>query len=169
MRVVFNFEWGTKFTQGQVDKLNEIIEGTTKLQLEPPTDSNGVDALLQGHALKSYYDTYTADLLDVYEIAPGIKLNVHGVAATASFNRLMIKLSSVEQLLTVAHEQLYNQKCEVHVPGLGLLAIEETIVEEDCCTHKLNRLLSEGWRIIAACPQPDQRRPDYVLGRTRCG
>jgi len=37
VRVVFNFEWGTKFTQGQVDKLNEIIEGTTKLQLEPLT------------------------------------------------------------------------------------------------------------------------------------
>lgn len=27
--------------------------------------------------------------------------------------------------------------------------------------------LDAGWRILAVCPQPDQRRPDYILGRTK--
>lgn len=36
---------------------------------------------------------------------------------------------------------------------------------EDACTDQLQGALNSGWRIISACPQPDQRRPDYILGR----
>lgn len=32
-------------------------------------------------------------------------------------------------------------------------------------TDVLQEQIAKGWRIIAACPQPDQRRPDYILGR----
>lgn len=64
-------------------------------------------------------------------------------------------------------EQLYNDKCNVHVPGLGLLLIDEVEVHESMCTEELQVQLNDGWRIIACCPQPDKRRPDYVLGRTR--
>lgn len=59
-----------------------------------------------------------------------------------------------------------NERCHVAVAGLGLLTIDEVEVEGDCCTDHLNKRLSEGWRIVAVCVQPDQRRPDYVLGRT---
>ena len=59
-----------------------------------------------------------------------------------------------------------NQKVNVAVPGLGLLAIREAMVRTDLCTDELNEWLKEGWLILAICPQPDQRRPDYVLGRT---
>lgn len=62
-------------------------------------------------------------------------------------------------------EQTYNERCEVHVPGIGLLAINRTMLLEDICTDELNTALANGWRIIAACPQPDQRRPDYILGK----
>lgn len=61
----------------------------------------------------------------------------------------------------------FNARCNVHVPGLGLLLIEEVEVHEDACTESLQKKLDEGWRIIACCPQPDQRRPDYILGRSR--
>lgn len=64
-----------------------------------------------------------------------------------------------------ARTQLLNERCNVHVPGLGLLIIDEVEVETDCCTQALQRRLDEGWRILAVCPQPDKRRPDYVLGR----
>lgn len=29
----------------------------------------------------------------------------------------------------------------------------------------LQKSMDDGWRIIAACPQPDARRPDYIMGR----
>ena len=60
-----------------------------------------------------------------------------------------------------------NQRVHVQVPGLGLLLLDEVEVLTDCCTDILNSHLRGGWRIVAVCPQPDQRRPDYVLGRER--
>jgi hypothetical protein len=39
----------------------------------------------------------------------------------------------------------------------------------DACSDALQNELDNGWRIIAACPQPDQRRPDYSLGRFEPG
>lgn len=62
-------------------------------------------------------------------------------------------------------QQTINTRCEVHVPGLGLLALNDVQVVENYCTEALQERLNEGWRIVAVCPQPDQRRPDYVLGR----
>lgn len=59
-----------------------------------------------------------------------------------------------------------NERCHVAVAGLGLLTINEVEAHTDLCTDALNALLREGWRIVAVCVQPDQRRPDYVLGRS---
>lgn len=59
----------------------------------------------------------------------------------------------------------FNQKCEVHMPGQALATHNETMLLEDSCTDVLQGQLDLGWRIIAACPQPNQRRPDYILGR----
>lgn len=59
-----------------------------------------------------------------------------------------------------------NTRCNVAVAGLGLLTVDEVQHENDCCTHQLQDLLNDGWRILAVCVQPDQRRPDYILGRT---
>ncbi len=55
----------------------------------------------------------------------------------------------------------------VQVPHVGLLAIDEVEVEEDCCTDRLQRRLIEGWRILCVCPPNAARRPDYILGRTQ--
>ncbi len=59
----------------------------------------------------------------------------------------------------------YNSKCEVHMPGSALSTYNDMMLLEDACTDALQGALNSGWRIVAACPQPDQRRPDYILGR----
>lgn len=64
-------------------------------------------------------------------------------------------------------ERSVNHKIDVHVPNLGLLTVDEVCVREDHCTDALQEDLTDGWRILAVLPQPDQRRPDYVLGRTK--
>ena len=63
-----------------------------------------------------------------------------------------------------AATKLFNEKTQSEQPGPNLMNVDETKLLEDCCTDALQENLSEGWRILAICPQP-QRRPDYVLGR----
>lgn len=60
---------------------------------------------------------------------------------------------------------VYNNKCDVHMPGNMLAMYNDVLLLEDSCTDALQAALCSGWRIIAACPQPDKRRPDYILGR----
>lgn len=55
----------------------------------------------------------------------------------------------------------------VHLPNLGLLMMDEVTNLDDACTDNLQRHLDNGWRIIAICPPNGQRRPDYILGRTK--
>lgn len=59
----------------------------------------------------------------------------------------------------------YNNKCDVHMPGNMLASYNEVMLLENSCSDVLQANLQQGWRIIAVCPQPDQRRPDYILGR----
>lgn len=74
--------------------------------------------------------------------------------------------SNIEQLLTSPKiESYFNSKCNTHVSDVSLFTITETMVLENGCTEMLQARLKEGWRILSICPQPDQRRPDYVLGR----
>ncbi len=55
----------------------------------------------------------------------------------------------------------------VQVPSIGLLTISEVRVEENACTDTLQGLLDDGWRLLCVCPPNSQRRPDYILGRTK--
>lgn len=55
----------------------------------------------------------------------------------------------------------------VQIPHVGLLAIDEVDVLEDCCTDVLRTHIDKGWRILAVCPPNAARRPDYVIGRTK--
>lgn len=84
---------------------------------------------------------------------------------TSQFLEMAQRLNQLESKQNV--EQTVNNKVNVHVPGLGLLMMREVQVREDCCTDSLQKDLDDGWRILAICPQPDQRRPDYVIGRTK--
>lgn len=76
------------------------------------------------------------------------------------FRTVVDKLHALPSL-----ERAFNSKVEVHMPGQALATYNQTMLAENCCTDELQGLLDAGWRVIAACPQPDQRRPDYILGR----
>ena len=69
------------------------------------------------------------------------------------------------KLITESGGTQYNNKCEVHMPGHGLSLYNEMLLLEDICTDELQSSQNLGWRIVAACPQPEQRRPDYILDR----
>lgn len=59
-----------------------------------------------------------------------------------------------------------NTKCNVIVAGTSIIDIKEVTIRSNYCTDALQIDLRDGWRILAICVQPDQRRPDYVLGKT---
>lgn len=67
--------------------------------------------------------------------------------------------------ITPSHERAFNQLVNVHVANGALLTYDTVELLEDACTDELQRHLNQGWRIIAACVQPDGRRPDYILGK----
>jgi hypothetical protein len=75
--------------------------------------------------------------------------------------------SKVERLVaTISNvNKDFNTKCDVHVGGGLIATFNEVCLKEDTCTDALQTTLTDGWRIIAVCVQPDQRRPDYILGR----
>ena len=54
---------------------------------------------------------------------------------------------------------------QIVMPGYELLGYGQIIVLDDCCTDVVQSHLDDGWRIIAVMPQPDSRRPDYILVR----
>lgn len=76
--------------------------------------------------------------------------------------KLNVKISEV---FDIRPNVVYNEHVKVVMPGIGLLQFDHVTVVYDTCTNELHSYLKQGWRIVAVCPQPDQRRPDYVLGR----
>lgn len=121
----------------------------------------------------NYYHVFTGDLEQCRKV-----LALHKQDMVLSHDEVSVGLVGllVEDLMQrlekmvarqPTHDQQYNQKVNVHVPGLGLLMVNEVLLLQDSCTDNLRDHLAQGWRIIAACPQPDQRRPDYVLGRSK--
>jgi hypothetical protein len=64
----------------------------------------------------------------------------------------------------VKNPGVYNEICNVAVGG-STIHITNVKVFTDLCTEELQTKLDEGWRIVAVCVQPNQRRPDYILGK----
>jgi hypothetical protein len=90
--------------------------------------------------------------------------------------KIIAKIDITSQLIEMAEKPIkiamqegggdtYNNKCEVHMPGNMMAMYNEMLLLENACTDELQGSLNSGWRLVAACPQPDQRRPDYILGR----
>jgi hypothetical protein len=115
-----------------------------------------------------YYTELEADIEDISSLGVEVTLKPVEVPVTAIW-AMTERLKQIEQRFAsdYSRETSYNSKCEVHVPGLGLLLIDEVQCIEDACTDALQSHLDEGWRIVACCPQPDSRRPDYIIGRKK--
>jgi len=81
------------------------------------------------------------------------------------FHRLEEKASQLEQVVDKIRTNTFNKRTDVHVGGGIVTSYNDLLLKEDVCTDVLQQELNNGWRIIAICVQPDQRRPDYILGR----
>lgn len=78
------------------------------------------------------------------------------------------QLRQAESMMKLNADDLgtfFNNRCNQHQPTVGLWNFNETMLLENSCTDQLQDYLDDGWRIIAVSPQPDQRRPDYILAR----
>jgi hypothetical protein len=80
-------------------------------------------------------------------------------------NQIEEKFSYIDKQLDLFSNQQFNQKVNVHVGGGLIVTYNDLKLMEDSCTDALQSELNNGWRIIAVCVQPNNRRPDYILGR----
>lgn len=111
---------------------------------------------------------YTGDIRAVMQAFPEASLEIiSGDLAATAWEKIQQDILEIKAAMSrQGPAEGFNDRCSVHVPGLGLLIMNELHVERDSCTDRIQERLDEGWRIVAVCPQPDQRRPDYILGRT---
>lgn len=78
-------------------------------------------------------------------------------------NKLANSISNM--LLGEVKEKLFNQKLEIHQPNMPLFTYNDFKSVSDFCTESLQNEINDGYRVVAVLPQPDQRRPDYILGK----
>lgn len=152
------------FGHGQLDSCT--VEKWEKLREQMPQ----LPTLKE--AQDKWYQNYTGDLRAV--MRAGFDIQVSPAKSDASallsieerLSELAEKIGSIPKTPMIEN-QSFNSRCSVHVPGLGMLLIDEVMVRIDYCTEALQDDLDNGWRVLAICPQPDQRRPDYILGRQK--
>lgn len=96
-----------------------------------------------------------------YQVLRAVPIEENSVSSLAATIRQL-----EEKIHTLSNMNFdFNAKCNVHVAGFGLLSVKDVTYRTDLCTDELQEMLDEGWRILACCVQPDQRRPDYIFGR----
>lgn len=131
-------------------------------------------AILEEHGLKEFEERrvlctaeqalalfnagYCGDYLGTENIKLATEMDA-GPDVEQLFSILSCKIASLSQ-------QSFNERCQQQQPNLALLGVNETLLLENSCTDNLQSHLAQGWRILAVQPQPDQRRPDYILGRS---
>jgi hypothetical protein len=96
----------------------------------------------------------------------GLDFRIDGGALESNtFTTLVEHLEGmIQRVAGNTHPNQFNSRCDVHVPNLGLLRVSKVELLQDACTDDLQAHLDRGWRILAICPQPNQRRPDYIIG-----
>ena len=123
--------------------------------VEIKKENNLVD--LEGFALNCKYPFYIEKCIKSEE--PTVQ-NIQSL-----LNKIEEKTQQIDKTIDIMRQQTFNQKCDVHVGGGMIATYNDLMLKEDSCTDVLQAELNNGWRIIAVCVQPNQRRPDYVLGR----
>lgn len=109
--------------------------------------------------LENKFENWHHELIWDIDILP-----IHLISKLCDIKPLHLP-QKLAEVFTPRANTVYNEHVKVVMPGLGLLQFDHVEVQYDTCTDELRKWLGRGWRIIAVCPQPDQRRPDYVLGR----
>ena len=91
-----------------------------------------------------------------------INTEVETTHSFINYDMLAEKISN--SLISKTGSNLFNNKLEIHQPNMPLFTYNNFIHLNDCCTELLQEHINKGYRVVAICPQPDQRRPDYILG-----
>jgi hypothetical protein len=192
VRIKFTNDDSNRLTKGEHDKLEDFLgEKVSVSQLKIGEDgkpeTKSWRETFDEKQVERDSDYKLVSPADVYQITesnnyivelekftgtfPNLEISIKGVPKSISndnqdlisqMNRVAEKIEDAKNRFEKVVE--FNQRCEVHVPNLGLLNINQLAFATDYCTEELQRLLFQGWRILAICPQPDQRRPDYILG-----
>lgn len=134
------FGYNQKFTPEEQGKIREAVLGD---KVEFSEDGE-------------YSNWYNESIID-FDLLPNKAIESLSIIK-------IIEHKSIDQIQARARSVI-NQRVNVAVPGFGLMAIRTVKVEVDLCTERLQEQLDLGWQILAICVQPDQRRPDYVLGK----
>ncbi len=115
---------------------------------------------------------YIADIDLFFSKHPHLKIKMRGLpqTPTISYSGVIQQIMAIQEKFETALKNFdkqieFNEKVDVHVGNLGLLNINQVGYCLDYCTEKLQDRMNEGWRLLSVCPQPDQRRPDYIIGR----
>ena len=162
---------------------NVVIEANTEWD---PTESSFIEGQKPYHVLDfvelSVFDPegkYSQCLLKESKLVLSDEQLLQLAVLNIKFQvkqKINVSIDITKQLIELAEKPIkiiteggganvYNNKCEVHMPGHSLSLYNEMLLLEDACTDELQTSLNSGYRIVAACPQPDKRRPDYILGR----
>ncbi len=153
MRALFQFRFNTEVTKEQLEALNAIL--TEPVEVDEPGDNGKLK-------LRSW-KTYEGSINQVLEIIGSQnRIELQGLSDPNPLVELTERIE--DALAEVRRRGNFNSKVGVHVPDNNLIEVRSTMALDDACSDQLDEYLSEGWIIVAVCPQPDQRRPDYVLG-----
>lgn len=158
-RIEITLEWYTWRRQEFIAQLEADTKQVAECEPRPKVEEK--DGVVTNQAEIDKYDSGLRRLiysnkfsLDLDALPKYLPCTVVGVQQTVSIEKFEQRVAPV-----------MNERCKVVVPGPALLSYNEVAVEKDCCTDHLQTKLDEGWRILAIAVQPDQRRPDYILGR----
>lgn len=167
-KISFKYDtWVTREVLEHLAKLCQVHppEGLCHYRHSDPSDDKEVE-IKDGKYELYTSQNYEVDLQQMFEL--GIPFEVDGKGESNTFSALLDELRELTKKVDAVgyREAQYNEKVSVHIPGLAMMQLDTVNVLTNVCTDELQTWLDDGWRLLAICPQPDQRRPDYVLGRT---
>lgn len=144
LKITFEYNW--KPTPEQVARLSELSGKEIELQDD-------------GTLNWTFYD-YQLTLEEAFSIC-----NNFTIKGRTRYGRIEDLEKELSEFVPNSNPAPVNQRCNVIVAGTSVIEMNSVHLLADACTDTLQSELNLGWRILAICVQPDQRRPDYILGR----
>ena len=152
MLLTFEFSYSYKPSEEDFARLLAIVPSIKRR----PDDASWSAGCVEG-------GKHVADIKKVLAITDQIELKQEPITHTLQLVDAIEDIAAKINRFSPA--QQLNEKINIHVSDIGLMRVREARVECNVCTDDLNQMLADGWHIIAVCPQPTQRRPDYIFGK----
>jgi hypothetical protein len=148
-RINIGYELRDKLTQAMVDEIMAARFIHPIFGVQPPIEFKSVGNDL--FSLDYWQCEMIVDFDKIFTVSCEVKCR--------------LRIGDALARATEPRPPAFNDKVNVSVPSNALLNIQTVKVLENACTEVLQEEINGGWTILAICPQPDQRRPDYILGR----